>query len=61
MAASHDTQLKSVVIDDIQTPAVLALIWAATDSPALRELLHHSRQAFTNPQHPPGAAAGPGR
>jgi DNA-binding transcriptional LysR family regulator len=57
MAASHDTQLKALVIDDIQTPAVLALIWTATDSPALRELLHHSRQAFTNPQHPPGAAA----
>jgi DNA-binding transcriptional LysR family regulator len=50
MAASHDTQLKSLVIDDIQTPAVLALIWAETDSPALRELLQHSRQAFATPQ-----------
>jgi DNA-binding transcriptional LysR family regulator len=52
MAASHVPQLKSMVIDDIQTPAVLALIWAETDSPALRELLHHSRQAFTSPSHP---------
>jgi DNA-binding transcriptional LysR family regulator len=50
MAARHDPQLKSLVIDDIQTPAVLALIWAETDSPGLRELLHHSRQAFTTPQ-----------
>jgi DNA-binding transcriptional LysR family regulator len=51
MAASHP-QLKSLVIDDIQTPAVLALIWAETDSPALRELLEHSRRAFMSPPHP---------
>jgi len=61
MAASHGAQLKTLVIDDIQTPAVLALIWTATENPALRELLHHSRQAFANPPDPPGAAAGPGR
>jgi DNA-binding transcriptional LysR family regulator len=48
MAASHDTQLTALVIDDIQTPAVLALIWTETDNPALCELLHHSRQAFAN-------------
>jgi hypothetical protein len=46
MTASHDTQLKTLVIDDIQAPAVLTLIWAETGSPALRELLLHSRQAF---------------
>jgi DNA-binding transcriptional LysR family regulator len=56
MAASHDTRLKALVIDDIQTLAVLALIWTATGSPAVRELLHHSRQAFTSPQPPPRAA-----
>ena len=50
MAASYDTQLKTLVIDDIQTPAVLALIWTATDSAALRELLRHCRQAFTSPR-----------
>jgi DNA-binding transcriptional LysR family regulator len=54
MAASHGGRLKALVIDDIQTPAVLALIWTATSSPALRGLLHHSRQAFTSPQ--PGQA-----
>ena len=43
MAASHGGRLKALVIDDIQTPAVLALIWTATSSPALRGLLHHSR------------------
>jgi hypothetical protein len=52
MAASHHPQLKSVVIDDIQTPAVLALIWTETDTPALRELLEHSRRAFISPPHP---------
>jgi DNA-binding transcriptional LysR family regulator len=57
MAASHATRLETLVIDDIQTPAVLALIWTAADSPALRELLHHSRQAFESSQRPPGAAA----
>jgi DNA-binding transcriptional LysR family regulator len=57
MAAAHHTRLKTLIIDDIQTPAVLALIWTATDSPALRQLLHHSRQAFTTPQPPPGTAA----
>jgi DNA-binding transcriptional LysR family regulator len=51
MTASY-TQLKALVIDDIQTPAVLALIWTAADSPALRELLHHSRQAFSDPPQP---------
>jgi DNA-binding transcriptional LysR family regulator len=56
MAASHATRLETLVIDDIQTPAVLALIWTAADSPALRELLHHARQAFESSQRPPGAA-----
>jgi DNA-binding transcriptional LysR family regulator len=49
MAATHETQLKTLIIDDIQTPAILALIWTETDNPALRELLHHTRQAFTSP------------
>jgi len=50
MAASHGGRLKAVTIDDIETPAVLALIWTTTKSPALRELLLHSRQAFTIPR-----------
>src|ERR1019366_1173385 len=54
MAASHGGRLNALVIDDIQTPAVLALIWTAKKSPALRGLLPHSRQAFTSPQ--PGRA-----
>jgi DNA-binding transcriptional LysR family regulator len=46
MAANHADRLTALVIDDITTPAVLALIWSATKSPALRELLRHSRAAF---------------
>ena len=36
----------AVVIDDIRTPAVLAVIWARTTSPALRELIARCRAAF---------------
>jgi DNA-binding transcriptional LysR family regulator len=46
MAATYGDRLKAVAIDDVATPAVLALIWAPTPSPALRELLRHSREAF---------------
>ncbi len=41
MAASHDGRLKALAIDDIGTPAVLALIWTPTKSSALQELLLH--------------------
>jgi DNA-binding transcriptional LysR family regulator len=47
MAASHKGRLKSLSIDDIETPAVLALVWATVQSPALRELLRHCHQFFT--------------
>jgi DNA-binding transcriptional LysR family regulator len=50
MAAGYDARLKAVPIQDIDTPAVLALVWSTTMSPALRELLIHSRRAFTQPQ-----------
>jgi DNA-binding transcriptional LysR family regulator len=46
MAASHAGRLKALVIDDIETPAVLALVWAPAESPALRELVVHCRRAF---------------
>ncbi len=49
MVANHDERLRALVLDDIKTPALLALIWRATSSPALRELLKLSREAF-NPQ-----------
>ena len=52
MVANHDERLKALALDDIKTPALLALIWRTTNSPALRELLKHTRRAF-NPQDQP--------
>jgi DNA-binding transcriptional LysR family regulator len=46
MAASHVGRLVAVPIEDVDTPAVLALVWTATSSAALRELLLHCRDAF---------------
>jgi DNA-binding transcriptional LysR family regulator len=46
MAAGFSGQLTAVVIKDSVTPALLALVWAGAKSPALRELLAQSRQAF---------------
>jgi DNA-binding transcriptional LysR family regulator len=45
-AANQDDGLRSLTIDDIRTPALLALIWTKPQSPALRELLLHSQKAF---------------
>jgi len=47
MAVNHKKWLKSLVIDGVDTPAVLALIWTTTLSPALQALIQHCRQAFT--------------
>jgi DNA-binding transcriptional LysR family regulator len=52
MAAAFSGQLTAVVIKDIVTPALLALVWARAEGPALRELLVHSRRAFA--RQPPG-------
>ncbi len=49
MTANHIGRLKALALD-IETPGVLALVWTATQSPALRQLLVHSRQAFAGPQ-----------
>ena len=49
MAARYRDRLTARTIDDVATPALLALIWKSTHSPGMRELLVHSRQAFTGP------------
>ncbi|MFI6033397.1 LysR family transcriptional regulator [Streptomyces sp. NPDC051315] len=49
MAAHHRDRLTACTIDDLDTPAVLALIWKSTHHPGVRELVVHSRQAFTEP------------
>lgn len=45
MGANHD-RLKSLTIGDVRTPTGLALVWATTQSPALRAFLLHSYVAF---------------
>ena len=52
MAAGFSGQLAAVPIEDVAIPSLLALVWAPGESPALRELLVRTRQAFA-PQ-PPG-------
>src|SRR5450631_1048054 len=53
MAAKHHRRLKALPIEGIEAPATLALIWKPTHSPALRELLIHTRAAFTDRQPAP--------
>ncbi|MFF1401528.1 LysR family transcriptional regulator [Streptomyces sp. NPDC058294] len=54
MAGSHRDRLAVRTIDDVETPALLALIWKSARNPSVRELLVHSRRAFTesNPNQP---------
>jgi DNA-binding transcriptional LysR family regulator len=46
MAAAHSGRLKALTIGDVDTPAVLALVWPSTQSPALKGLLPHLRESF---------------
>jgi len=47
IAARYADRLTARVIDDVSTPALLALVWRSTRSPAVLELLAHGRRAFT--------------
>lgn len=49
MAAQYRDRLTACTIDDVDTPALLALIWKNTSSPGIRELVAHSRRAFATP------------
>jgi DNA-binding transcriptional LysR family regulator len=49
MAAGYRDRLTARTIDDVETPALLSLIWKSTHNPSVRELLVHSRKAFTKP------------
>jgi len=46
MAEHHLDRLTVVAIDDVDIPAVLAVVWATTMSPALRALVGHVARAF---------------
>jgi hypothetical protein len=49
MAAGFSGQLTPVAIEDVVTPALLALVWTQGESPALSQLLAHGRRAFSGP------------
>ncbi|PJE94457.1 LysR family transcriptional regulator [Streptomyces carminius] len=46
MAAHYRDRLTARIIDDVETHALLALVWRSTRSPATRELLAHCRRTF---------------
>jgi DNA-binding transcriptional LysR family regulator len=52
MATVHATRLKALLISDLHTPAGLAMIWRGTTTPALREFLSCSHEAFSGPREP---------
>jgi DNA-binding transcriptional LysR family regulator len=49
MAAHYRDRLTACAIEDVDTPAVLALVWKNTHHPGVRERVAHSRGAFTAP------------
>jgi DNA-binding transcriptional LysR family regulator len=46
MVAADDERLRPLGLDDVTTPAVLALVWRTATGPALRELLKDCHDAF---------------
>jgi len=61
MAADHPGRLSAITLDDIDTPAILALVWNDQESPALRELIHHSRQSLSSVRPARSGLAATGR
>jgi DNA-binding transcriptional LysR family regulator len=49
IGAAHAARLRALVIDDATTPALLALIWKPSPSPAAAAFLSHCRRAFAVP------------
>jgi DNA-binding transcriptional LysR family regulator len=49
MAARYGDRLTARTIEDVEIPALLALVWRGTHAPAVRELLAHCRRAFSRP------------
>ncbi|GGL92755.1 LysR family transcriptional regulator [Streptomyces fumigatiscleroticus] len=46
MTAPHRDRLTARPVDDLTAPGSLVLVWRNTHSPAVRELLSHTRHAF---------------
>jgi DNA-binding transcriptional LysR family regulator len=57
MAATHSARLTALLIDDVDTLAVLALVWPSVPTPALKGLLPHLHTAFTGAVTAPIAGA----
>ncbi|WP_261555745.1 LysR family transcriptional regulator [Frankia tisae] len=49
MAAGYGDRLVARTIDDVEAPAMLALIWRGGHGPAVRAALAHLRRAFPDP------------
>jgi DNA-binding transcriptional LysR family regulator len=58
MTSGYRGRLQALAVDDIETPAILALIWRSAENPALRELLRQSHVAFSGPQTGPVPPSG---
>lgn len=52
LVAQHRPRLTTRRIEDIHTEPVLSLAWTSAENPALRQLVHHCRHAFTRPTPP---------
>ncbi|MGT2531434.1 LysR family transcriptional regulator [Streptomyces nojiriensis] len=59
MAAGYRDRLTARLIEDVDTPALLSLVWRPGQAPAVRELVAHARRAFGG--QTPGGADGSGR
>jgi len=46
MVTPDDDRLTALTIEDVETPALLSLVWRPAHSPAVRRLVEHSRQTF---------------
>ncbi|WP_169949562.1 LysR family transcriptional regulator [Microbispora sp. H11081] len=46
MAAAHRDRLVALTIEDVESPALLALVWRGGHGPAVREFVRHARRAF---------------
>ncbi|MEU4721224.1 LysR substrate-binding domain-containing protein [Nonomuraea dietziae] len=46
MAAHYRDRLTALPLDDVDTPALLALVWKSARGPAVREFLRYGRRAF---------------
>ncbi|MER5648642.1 LysR family transcriptional regulator [Streptosporangium sp. NPDC002524] len=46
MAARYRDRLTTLLVDDVEAPALLSLVWRNANSPAVREMLRRGRRAF---------------